>query len=1412
MGVIAGNGTPVTGLGGAAGYGELALARADEGSFAIDVSAVFQSGFLIGGTTYAASNLFVGIDGIVSFGSAIAGLPKNPATLTAPFIAPFLADIDTRLDGEGAESGPIWVDIDASTDVVTITWQDVGFYRRNASLTNTFQLQLYDQGGGNFDAVLRYGAINWVSGDLEGGWGGLGGTAAFVGYDLGTAAPPVSLPASGNEAALLALPQTPGNTGVAGLWVYAFGAGVPDPAGDGADTLAGSEGADTQLGLAGNDVLLGSAGADLLDGGAGIDTADYTSSATAVTADLALLAGTTGDAAGDVYVAVEALIGSAFDDRLAGDGSANQLAGGAGNDTLSGAGGADTLMGGAGDDLLTGGTGGDVLNGGAGWDIATYATSGTAVSVDLANAAANLGDAAGDSLTEIEAILGSAYDDRLAGDGAANWLDGGDGADVLAGRGRADTLRGGGGMDTASYADALTSVTADLAVPGTNAGEAAGDSYDSVEAVTGSAHADRLGGDGGANLLTGGAGSDVLLGRAAADMLLGGLGDDILIGGAAADRLEGGDGTDTAAYTDAAAAIFLDLTTPGLNSGDAAGDVFISIDAFAGSAFDDTLAGDGGANRLAGGGGADLLQGRAGADVLAGDAGADTLDGGTGADTLIGGEGVDYASYASGLALVLVDLATSSANKGDALGDTYSGIEGVIGTAFNDDLRGDGGDNLLNGGAGNDLLTARDGNDTIWGGFGADKLFGDGGADLLFGGDGADTITGGAGNDTLTGGAGADSLVGGDGLDVAGYSAELAALILDLVTPGLNKGAALGDRFLSIEGVAGGSGGDDLRGSAVANLLDGGAGHDRLTGRAGADTLTGGSGDDTLDGGTGADLLYGGDGTDWATYATATAAVRVDLLAPSLNSGAALGDSLISIEAVHGSALADNLAGDEAANRLDGGSGADFLAGRGGADTLFGGLGSDILYGGAGSDVLTGDTEADRLFGGGGADILSGGAGNDTLDGGAGADIFRGGLGIDWVSYSTAIGAIALDLAAPAANLGEAEGDVFAEIEAYAGSGFGDVMAGTLAANQMDGGAGADLLDGRAGNDTLRGGIGNDTLIGGAGADSLSGGDGFDYASYATAATGVKVHLTPGAAKTGDAVGDLFLSVEGIIGSAFADDLTGDAFANALDGGAGNDGLTGGAGADTLYGGAGDDTLEGGTGADFLDGGDGYDWVSYGRATAGQTIDLESPVRNSPTAAGDVFSRIEALRGSGFGDGLHGNFDANHFDGGAGNDTLSGRGGNDTLSGGNGNDVVYGGDGADFLAGNSGADRLFGEGGVDVLLGGDGNDTLDGGASDDLLTGGLGADQFRHDGLAWQGMDWVTDYVAGQGDALVFTTPGAVRAQFSVSFAVAEGAGGAAAEAYVTYLPTGQQIWAITDGAAMAELMLRLGTTSFDLL
>ncbi len=126
--------------------------------------------------------------------------------------------------------------------------------------------------------------------------------------------------------------------------------------------------------------------------------------------------------------------------------------------------------------------------------------------------------------------------------------------------------------------------------------------------------------------------------------------------------------------------------------------------------------------------------------------------------------------------------------------------------------------------------------------------------------------------------------------------------------------------------------------------------------------------------------------------------------------------------------------------------------------------------------------------------------------------------------------------------------------------------------DKITGNAADNVLDGGGGKDTLDGGAGNDTLMGGSGADTLKGGAGFDWVSYAAAASAVSVDLVTGG-KAGDALGDQYVGVEGVIGSAFGDTISGDAAANVLQGGAGGDALAAGAGADTLYGGDGADTF-----------------------------------------------------------------------------------------------------------------------------------------------------------------------------------------------------------------------------------------------
>ena len=218
----------------------------------------------------------------------------------------------------------------------------------------------------------------------------------------------------------------------------------------GDDVIDGLAGDDTIDGLAGDDILIGGAGADALTGGDGLDTADYSGSSAGVTVRLWNGTGAGGDAQGDTLTSIERVVGSAFNDALIGaNGAADTLEGGAGNDYLEGLTGDDVLSGGDGTDTLVGGAGADTLNGGNGTDTASYAGSSAGVTVRLWNGTGVGGDAQGDTLTSIERVVGSAFNDALIGtNGAADTLEGGTGNDYLEGLTGDDVLIGGAGNDT----------------------------------------------------------------------------------------------------------------------------------------------------------------------------------------------------------------------------------------------------------------------------------------------------------------------------------------------------------------------------------------------------------------------------------------------------------------------------------------------------------------------------------------------------------------------------------------------------------------------------------------------------------------------------------------------------------------------------------------------------------------------------------------------------------------------------------------------------------------------------------------------------------------------------------------------------------------------------------------------------
>jgi Ca2+-binding RTX toxin-like protein len=333
-----------------------------------------------------------------------------------------------------------------------------------------------------------------------------------------------------------------------------------------------------------------------------------------------------------------------------------------------------------------------------------------------------------DTLSSVENLLGSDFNDSLTGDAGANQLDGGLGDDLLIGGQGADHLIGGGGVDTASYFSATSAVLVSLAA-GTASGGAGSDALVGVENLSGSGFNDILTGNDGMNRLSGSAG------------------DDILDGGRGNDALNGDEGIDTANYAFSTSGIAANLST-GKAKG-AGKDTLTGIENLTGSAFKDIFTGDGGANTLLGG------------------AGNDTLDGGAGDDTLDGGADRDIASYASAAAGVTVSLALAGAQNTVGAGlDSLISIEGLAGSGFNDILTGDGLANLLTGGAGNDSLDGGDGTDT------------------LLGGNGGDTLLGGIGNDNLTGGAAADILSGGAGKDRFIYldAGESTKSARDLIT------------------------------------------------------------------------------------------------------------------------------------------------------------------------------------------------------------------------------------------------------------------------------------------------------------------------------------------------------------------------------------------------------------------------------------------------------------------------------------------------------------------------------------------------------------------------------------------------------------------------------------------------------
>ena len=1137
-------------------------------------------------------------------------------------------------------------------------------------------------------------------------------------------------------------------------------------AGDGNDTLVGSlnsstdfhvgDGDDVATGGNENDRFFGSQGADTYDGGGntGIsgDVVYFFASSSAISVNLETGVGSLGDAAGDIYINIEDVQGTNFDDTIIGNSSNNRLTSNGGNDILDG---------GAGDDILTFNTlGYTTMTGGDGADL-FYTNSVYSISSEITDFDANdtiefraSGNANG---LVVPTLIGTAAFSNTIGEVRYEKINGETLIHIdITGDGTADeTLTiSNGEFDLA--ASSSTSQSLNLVM---------------VNLITGTVGNDALTGTASNDTINGLEGNDAITTLAGNDTVDAGDGDDIvIIEDYTTGTIDGGTGSDTVSIVTDAYVYFgfnsgsgnASLTTAYLQGGniqladieraEARSTVDGSIRALSttGSDGDDviiisgeTYATNGASIDLRGGLGNDTIEmldnqylsirSGDGDDTLIAANSGSYLEGGNGGDIITGGTGTDTASYFRSTVGVNVNLETGAVSGGEAAGDVLTSIENLYGSFT--------GNNTLTGSSGDNRLESYSGDDVIDGGAGSDFIIGGQGNNVLSGGLGTDTFWF---NQTFSDGISQiTDLQEVDNISISQLYNNGSYVTPDFIGTSAFSGNAMELRYEKVGGQTLIQLDDDGDGisdggitvtngefnlSAVSSnglqlIIDttiyGTSGNDDLYGTFDDDVIDGLAGDDTFYLSGGVDVFNGNDGIDTVDYGSAETSIIASLATGLGTGGEAAGHSYVSIENLRGSDGSDVLTGDENAN---------------------------ILYGEFGNDYLRGGT---------GNDIIEGGFGADYLRGGAGADDIRGGAGQDWTDYSTSPLAVTIDLGAGTASGGDADGDVFSLIERVLGSTHDDMITGDGGINYLRGWSGDDTLIGGAGNDYLQGDLGADTLDGGAGIN--------DWAYYASSTSGLTVNMGDTSLNTGEAVGDTYINIENLTGSRYSDHLTGDSSNNQIRGFLGDD---------MLFGGDGRDFLRGDEGADVHDGGNGLDWAYYVANSTAVTVDLGANTASGGQATGDTFFNVERVFGSRYDDSITGDSGANYLRGYLGNDILIGGDGNDFLQGDAGADTMDGGGGLDWayyassqnglsinlgdanqntgeasgdsyisienVFGTKFDDIITGDSGDNYLRGFTGDDIINGGAGNDILRGEAGSDTFVF-GFG-TGSDTVTDF------------------------------------------------------------------------
>jgi Ca2+-binding RTX toxin-like protein len=221
----------------------------------------------------------------------------------------------------------------------------------------------------------------------------------------------------------------------------------------GNDYVIAGAGNDSIDGGIGDDTLEGGVGADTIVGGTGYNLLSYYNDTVGVNVNLATQTASGGEAQGDVFSGIQAVLGGYGNDTLIASTAGNLLVGDIGNDYIAGGTGNDQLDGGTENDTLYGGGGSDTFSGGAGND---QVVAGSTMGSSSAAITAYLGDGA-DTFSDATSYV---YLIPPANVFSSLYIDAGTGNDVInlyAANVTNATIAGGDGDDSIVAVDRIVS-------------------------------------------------------------------------------------------------------------------------------------------------------------------------------------------------------------------------------------------------------------------------------------------------------------------------------------------------------------------------------------------------------------------------------------------------------------------------------------------------------------------------------------------------------------------------------------------------------------------------------------------------------------------------------------------------------------------------------------------------------------------------------------------------------------------------------------------------------------------------------------------------------------------------------------------------------------------------------------------